>query len=355
VTPTLDDFALRARIQQTLGAWVDEQQQRLAPLGPDARRLVDAARDALEGGKRLRAAFCYFGYLAVAGPPADEEALIKACAALEVLHASALVHDDYMDASETRRGRPSTHRAFAIQHRHSGMHGDPERYGAASAILLGDLMLSWADEMLRSCGLPEDRVAEGLAVLDHTRSEVIVGQFLDVSIQARGHGTVEEAMNVLRYKSAKYSVERPLHLGATLAGAGAHTLEELSEFGLPVGEAFQLRDDLLGVYGDPKETGKPAGDDLVEGKRTVLIALAVAKGSPIAAHRIDAALGRPLTETEVDEIRGLIERTGARGEVERLIEELTTRALGALDASGLAEPGRGPLHELAIAATRRRL
>jgi geranylgeranyl diphosphate synthase type I len=355
VTPALDDSAFRGQIQETLDAWVAEQERRLAPLGADARRLVEAAREALGGGKRLRAAFCYYGYLSVAGPAVDQGALLRACASLEVLHASALVHDDYMDASETRRGRPSTHRAFASQHHQHGMHGDAERFGAAAAILLGDLMLSWADEMLRSCGLAEDRVAAALAILDHTRSEVIVGQFLDVSIQARGHGTVDEAMQVLRYKSAKYSVERPLHLGATLAGADAATIEELTAFGLPVGEAFQLRDDLLGVYGDPAETGKPAGDDLVEGKRTVLIAMAQAHGSPINAHRIDAALGRRLTPAEVNEIRDLIERTGARAEVEQLIEKLTSSALYALEASALAEPGRSALRELAIAATRRRV
>jgi geranylgeranyl diphosphate synthase type I len=355
VTRALDDAEFRTRIQQTLDAWVDDQGRRLAPLGADAGRLVEAARRALTGGKRLRAAFCYYGYLAVADPPPDMDALVKACASLEVLHASALVHDDYMDASETRRGRPAAHRAFASQHREAGLRSDPERFGAAAAILLGDLMLSWADEMLRSCGLPDERVAEALAILDHTRSEVIVGQFLDVSIQARGRGTVDEAMLVLRYKSAKYSVERPLHLGATLAGADAATLEELTGFGLPVGEAFQLRDDLLGVFGDPVETGKPAGDDLVEGKRTVLIAMAEAHGSPVVAHRIDSALGRPLSPVEVAEVRGLIDQTGARAEVERLIEKLTAQALDALEASALAEPGRGALRDLAIAATRRRV
>src|SRR5918998_2867049 len=163
---------------------------RLAPLGPDAGRLL-----------------------------AEERALLRACAALELLHASALVHDDYMDASDTRRGRPATHRAFEAEHRRAGWRGDPRQYGAAAAILLGDLLLSWSEELLRRCGLPLERVVAAMALFDLCRSEVITGQFLDVSVQARGAADVDAAMSVLRYKSAKYSIERPLHVGASLAGA----------------------------------------------------------------------------------------------------------------------------------------
>src|SRR5215207_3999476 len=179
-----DGSAFRERLRQVLDGFLDEMAGRVAPLGRDAAAL------------------------------------------LELLHASALVHDDYMDASDTRRGRPATHRAFASAHREAGWRGDPEQYGASAAILLGDLLLTWSDELLRRCGLPADRVVAALAAFDHTRSEVITGQFLDVSVQARGQADVDAAMTVLRYKSAKYSIERPLHIGALLAGA---TLEQLAE------------------------------------------------------------------------------------------------------------------------------
>jgi geranylgeranyl diphosphate synthase, type I len=278
---------------------------------------------------------------------------MRACASLELLHASALVHDDYMDASDTRRGRPATHRLFEDEHRAAGWRGDPEQYGAAAAILLGDLLLSWSDELLRRCGLPFAQVAPALEVFDRCRSEVIAGQFLDVSVQARGRADVETAMTVLRYKSAKYSIERPLHIGAALAGASVDTMSELSAFGLPLGEAFQLRDDLLGVFGDPATTGKPAGDDLIEGKRTVLVALALDAASPAEAALLDRSLGTDLSEDQVAELRRIIDACGAHAQVEAVIGELADHAVTALDKADLDEPARAVLRDLASAATQR--
>ena len=219
-----DQEKFRAELQAAIDSFLDEQADRLAPLGDDAARLVAEGRAAVTGGKRFRAAFCYWGFRAAAREGYDDRAVLRAAASLELLHASALVHDDLMDASDTRRGRPATHRGFAALHQEQAWPGDPEQYGAAAAILLGDLLLSWSDELLRRCGMPWDRVGPALDVLDTCRSEVIAGQFLDVSAQARGRATVDEAMTVLRYKSAKYSIERPLHIGAALAGAGPETL-----------------------------------------------------------------------------------------------------------------------------------
>jgi geranylgeranyl diphosphate synthase, type I len=188
-----DQSAFRARVQTALDEFLDEKAGRLAPLGADAGRLLAEARASVSGGKRFRAAFCYWGFRAIAGTAQAgpdgtdaDAALVRACASLELLHASALVHDDYMDASDTRRGRPATHRGFEAEHRRDGWRGDPEQYGAAAAILLGDLLLSWSDELLRRCGLPLDLVVAALDVFDRCRSEVITGQFLDVSVQARG-------------------------------------------------------------------------------------------------------------------------------------------------------------------------
>jgi geranylgeranyl diphosphate synthase type I len=350
---TWDPALFRDQVQAVLDAFLDERAAELAPLGPDATRLITEARTSVAGGKRFRAAFCHWGYRAVRPDVPDEKALTRACASLEMLHASALVHDDFMDASDTRRGRPATHRAFEAEHRAAGWRGDAVQYGAAAAILLGDLQLGWAEDMLRHSGFSEAEVAPGLTLFEQCRNEVIAGQFLDVSVQARGRADVDTAMTVLRYKSAKYSIERPIHIGAALAGASEGQLAQLGRFGLPLGEAFQLRDDLLGVFGDPAATGKPAGDDLVEGKRTVLVALALDAAPRAAAVRLDAALGTPLSPADVDELRGIIEDSGARAQVEEVIGALADRAVAALQAADIDDDARGVLTDLAAAATQR--
>ncbi len=348
-----DGTAFRERIQAVLDEFLDEMAGRLAPLGPDAVRLLDEARASVGGGKRFRAAFCYWGFRALEPAPEDDRALLRACAALELLHASALVHDDLMDASDTRRGRPATHRGFESEHRADGWRGDPEQYGAAAAILLGDLLLSWSEELLRRCGLPLERVAAAMGLFDLCRSEVITGQFLDVSVQARGAADVEAAMTVLRYKSAKYSIERPLHIGAALAGADDAALAGLSAYGLPLGEAFQLRDDLLGVFGDAERTGKPAGDDLVEGKRTVLVALALDSAPSADAALLDRSLGTPLDDDLLARLQQIIDASGAHAQVESVISDLVELSLGALDRAPVRDDARGVLRQLAAAATDR--
>jgi geranylgeranyl diphosphate synthase type I len=350
-----DPAAFRTRLQAELDGFLAEQATALTPLGPDAALLVGAARDAITGGKRLRAMFCWWGFRAVrpVSDPQEEAWLLRAAAALELLHASALVHDDLMDASDTRRGRPSVHRAFEARHRDSGWRGDPRQYGEAAAVLLGDLLLAWSDELLRTSGFPDAAVLAALRFFDTTRTEVVTGQFLDVSVQARGGCDVGDSMRVLRYKSAKYSVERPLHVGAALAGATAAQVAALSAYGVPLGEAFQLRDDLLGVFGDPDVTGKPAGDDLSEGKRTVLVALAMQALPAEDAATLDSGLGRSLDPDEVAALQRLIRRSGAEAEVERRIEALTGDALAALEVRTLAPESAPGLRDLAGAATQR--
>ena len=350
-----DPERFRTSIEAACSAFCDAQRSLLEPLGDDAARLLDQARAAVSGGKRFRATFCWWGFQSVA-PPSDDAAaaaLVRACASLEFLHASALVHDDYMDASDVRRGRPATHRVFEALHRDRGWTGPSTGYGAAAAILLGDLLLSWADEMLRTCGLEAAAVLNALRYFDLTRTEVVAGQFLDVSVQARGQADVRTAMTVLRYKSAKYSIERPLHVGAALAGADPELIEQLSAFGLPLGEAFQLRDDVLGVFGDPALTGKPAGDDLREGKRTVLVARALEALPPGDAARLDDALGTLLTDAEVADLRDLIDRSGARQQVEAAITELTGQALAALAEARITGAARSALAALAARVTQR--
>lgn len=340
-----DDPDFRRRVDHTLADFVERQRELFAAMSPDLDELADAAIAFVAGGKRLRPQFCRAGWL-VAGGDIDDPDIVRAAASLEWLQGSALVHDDLMDGSDTRRGRPSVHRAFEAVHREEGRVGDPAGFGASTAVLLGDLMLSWCDELFRSSGLPT--VPAALAYLDLCKTEVVAGQFLDVLGQTRHTLSVDEAMRVVRYKSAKYTVERPLHMGAALAGADTALIDALSRFALPLGEAFQLRDDVLGVFGDPAVTGKPAGDDLREGKRTVLVA---------RAHELSDDAGRSLlakglgTAEAIGPITDLIRASGALDAVEADIARLEADADAAIDDIGGIAPS--VLAPLALTATRR--
>jgi geranylgeranyl diphosphate synthase type I len=304
------------------------------------------------GGKRLRPAFCFWGARAAGHP--DTDPIVRAAASLDLLHACALAHDDVIDHSDTRRGQPALHRRFEQLHAESGWTGDSADFGAATAILAGDVLLAWSGAMLAASGVDDDALRRARPVLDAMRTEVMSGQYLDIVEQARSDGTVESAMRVARYKSAKYTVERPLHLGAALAGAPAEIFQAYTAYGLPLGEAFQLRDDLLGVFGDPAVTGKPAGDDLREGKRTALIALAIERAEPSAKARIVAALGdAALDDPAVAEVRSEIAATGATKEVERMIDDRVAAARDALESAPLDPAGRDALLALVDAATSR--
>ena len=346
----LDRGELRRRVQTALDAFMAARRPGLAAVSPELVPLTDALTELISGGKRLRPAFCFWGHLGAGGADSDE--LVVAAASLELFQACAIIHDDVMDQSDTRRGKPAVHRRFAEMHRDEDWHGDPEVFGAGAAILLGDLCLTWSDEMLATSEAP--RLAAGKAVYDAMRSELMGGQYLDLLEQARGGGSVERALRVARYKSAKYTIEKPLHLGAALAGAGQEVFDAYSGYGLPLGEAFQLRDDVLGVFGDPSQTGKPAGDDLREGKRTVLIAIAMEAASPEQASVVRRHLGDPhLGEPGVSALRTVLTDTGAVGRVEGLIATLMDDAMAALAAAPLTEPAREVLGELAVAATSR--
>ena len=353
MTSPLEAEDLGPRVQSALDAFVARQAVRLGGVSADLAPMVEAVSALLSGGKRLRPAFCYWGWRGAGA--ADGDAIVRAASSLELLHACALIHDDVMDGSDIRRGQPAVHRRMARLHEASGWRGSAEAFGTGGAILVGDLCLAWADELLYDSGLDDAALRAGKPVLDEMRTELMAGQYLDLREQAQAAGSVEGAMRVLRYKSAKYTVERPLQLGAALAGAGEDLATIYSAYGLPLGEAFQLRDDVLGVYGDPAETGKPAGDDLREGKQTLLVAYALAEASPAGVVLLRARLGDPqLDDAGVDDLRTVIQTSGALARVEDLIGRLTAEALGALGSAParlVAEPGAWALAELAHAAT----
>jgi len=343
----------RLRVEAALRDFVTVATTDLTDIASELTSVAEAAaRFVLDGGKRLRPAFCFWGARAVGA--VDSDALVRAAASLELLQACALVHDDVLDRSATRRGQPSIHEQFATLHDVSGWQGDSAAFGEGVAILLGDLYLIWSDSMLATSGWDPAGLERARPIIDAMRTELMAGQYLDVIEQARGGGSVERALRVARFKAAKYTVERPLHLGAALAGAEAEAMLALSGYGIPLGEAFQLRDDLLGVFGDPERTGKPAGDDLREGKRTVLIALAVETADGAARSTIDRHLGNPdLDDQAVESLREIVTASGATTAVEQMIDERVDAALRALTAAGLDHDATVALVGLARAATQR--
>jgi geranylgeranyl diphosphate synthase, type I len=324
----------------------------------DAIRALDEF--VLSGGKRIRPTFAWWGWRGAGGEPdaPEADAVVRAIGALELVQACALIHDDLMDGSATRRGRPTVHIEFAARHRSAGWRGQPDRFGEAAAILLGDLAMCWADDMLRGAGLPADALRRMAQPWDAVRTEVLGGQYLDVLHQATGDGTEHAALQINRYKTAAYTVERPLHLGAAIAGAGPDLVDAYRQFGADVGVAFQLRDDMLGVFGDPDVTGKPAGDDLREGKHTLLLACATKRAEAAGDRAALAVLGQAvgnldLQPDELDRARDVLLELGAVRAVEQRIAELTESGLDALIGARIAAPAGDRLAELAIAATRR--
>jgi len=344
---------IRDQVGSALRGFLAQQRAALLRAGTELLPGLDALEELLAAGKRLRPAFCYWGWRGAGGE--DGQAILAAAASLELLHASALVHDDLMDGSDTRRGRPSLHRLFAIHHADQRWRGSPESFGAGAAILMGDLLLAWTDGMYHASGLPAGALRRGQAVLDLMRTEMIAGQYLDLLGQAAGNGTVDSALRVAEYKTARYTIERPLHLGAALAGFPDGPIPAaFSAYGLPLGAAFQLRDDILGVFGDPAQTGKPAGDDVREGKRTVLLAIARARAGAGQARVIDGRLGDPrLDEAGLAEVRAVITDTGALAACEAMIGERVAEAVAALGQAPVTDEARTALAELAVAATAR--
>jgi geranylgeranyl diphosphate synthase type I len=352
----LDAEDLRARVHKLLEEFLSRQVQALESVSPDCAPMVEAVADLMRGGKRLRPAFCYWAWRGAGG--ADSEQILTAATALEFFQAAALIHDDVMDDSDTRRGMPAVHRRFATLHRRAGWAGDGDRFGMAGAVLVGDLCLVWSGELFAASGLPPEQLSRGRVMFDPMRTELMGGQYLDMLEQALAarhrDGAVERARRVIRYKSAKYTIEHPLLIGGLLAGADDELLAAYSAYGLPLGEAFQLRDDVLGVFGDPERTGKPAGDDLREGKRTVLVAKALERATPAQAALVQRLLGDPrLDAGGVAALREAIRATGALQAVEELIAELVAQARVALAGAQVTAPAREILAGLVDAATAR--
>lgn len=316
---------------------------------PQMVRLVEVLSEFMTGGKRIRPVLTMVGWQAVGGE-SGSDVVARVAASLEMFHAFALIHDDIMDDSDTRRGRPTIHRVLTGKRPEDRT----DRFGRSAAVLLGDLAFTWSDHLLHTAGISPAQAAAVLPLITEMRTEVMLGQFLDLQATGTLTDDVEATLTVSRYKTAKYTVERPLHIGAALAGADPRAMAACTAYALPLGEAFQLRDDLLGVYGEVSVTGKSRLDDLRSGKNTTLVALALRAGDADQVARLRALIGNPvLDEADAEEIRAIFASTGARDTVERMIDDRHRQALRALDSAPFTDAAVTTLKHLADTATRR--
>ena len=344
-TPEVDPARL---VEDRILELLDEESRRWSLQQPELFDLFDELRRfVLQGGKRLRPAFCFWGAVGAGADPGDPR-LRDAGSALELLHAFALIHDDVMDGSDRRRGAPSLHRTFEDHHRRRALHGEARRYGEGLAVLAGDLAFVYADTLLDAAP-PFAR-----DVWHQLRVELTMGQWIDVVGAARRDRSPERARWVASYKSGRYTVERPLQLGAALAGR-PDLFDPFSRLGRPLGEAFQLRDDLLGALGDPCRTGKPVGDDLRDGKPTLLLALATERAGPADRCLLARAGAGDLTDDELRALQHVLVTSGAAEIVEREIAGLVEHAVEALEHCALRPPADEALRRLCgLAAWRER-
>lgn len=353
--PEAEQAQFVAAVAAKLAGFLESKREMLQRISPETLTLLDCIGDLVTGGKRLRALMCYWGWRG-AGGRADAAGIVDAGAALELFQAAALIHDDIIDRSDIRRGAPSVHRRFSQLHQRHRWVLDAERFGHAAAILAGDLCLSFSEEVFAGIGVPTAAGTHAREVFNVMRAEVMAGQYLDILEEVSGpskpaDGAVARAQSIIRYKSAKYSTEHPLVLGGALAAGTADLLDGYAAFALPLGEAFQLRDDILGVFGDPANTGKPAGDDLREGKRTVLVGYTLESATPEQAAFVDERLGiQDLGEDEIARIRQIISGSGALAATESLIERYSTAAFDALAALDIGITPAASLRLLAEAA-----
>lgn len=353
-------------VHQRLSTFFEHSEQEFHAIGSEFAHAVSILKNfTLLGGKRVRPTFAWAGIRAgLEGGggttsfalPADNpnpEFFLNAIAAMELIQACALIHDDIIDHSDTRRGHPTAHRLFQRRHIEKCWSGASEHYGTSLAVLTGDLALAWADDMLCDSQL----TPQALAHISHPwramRTEVIAGQILDVTLEANGSESVEDSLHVNSLKTASYTVARPLHIGAAMVGADPRIITTLRTLGQDIGEAFQLRDDQLGVFGDPDITGKPSGDDLRTGKRTVLINWALQHGRSHHAQELRDGLGHATTEEDIDRLRAIIIATGAAEEIEQWITARSTRAIETIHSAGLEDTITAELVEMTTTLSNR--
>lgn len=341
--------ALRARVDAVLREFTQYESEQFVAVDADLLPVAEQLSAAVAGGKRLRAAFCYWAWRAGGQP--DSDALVRAAAAIELVHAAAVVHDDLIDESSVRHGRPSAH--IALRSAVTGR-ARPAAGGRSLAMLAGDLLMSWAGQLFASCGLPAACLGRARGLWAVMARELIAGECLEI-LRTGARPDTGSSLQVIRYKTAKYTVEHPLHIGGALAGAPGSLMKTFTAYGLPLGEAFQLRDDLIGLFGDPEHTGKSNLDDISGNRPTALLAETWSAATTAERGELRGLLGRSgLDADALSRMRAIMRRTGAPTRIEEMITQRVQAATGALAAAGLPACAADALSRLVASAADRR-
>ncbi|MFE7899564.1 polyprenyl synthetase family protein [Streptomyces sp. NPDC057424] len=345
-----ESAAVTSRVNGSLDAFL---KQRIAgETDPAAREVLTMLRDfTMNGGKRIRPLFCYWGWRGAGGSPDDAD-VITVAAALELFHTAALIHDDIIDNSDLRRGRPTLHLALDKWHAAQDWRGESRAFGESGALLTGNACLVWSEEMFHGSPLVTRR-ERARQLFARLRTSAVYGEFLDLVGETRG-GLLSDALKIIRHKTASYTVRYPLQIGGALAGADDAVLAAYDTFGLMLGEAFQLRDDLMGLFGTSELTGKDASDDARKGKPTALIAVARKLADPEQHARLDLLYGvEQLGQDGLAELRDVVRATGAPAVIEQIIRDRHAGAVRALREAGLQASALTELESLAAASVHR--
>ena len=338
-------LSLKIRIDAVLLEFVEHEATLLEAVSPELAPVGTQLRAAVADGKRLRGMFCYWGWRAAG--QGESDAAVRAAASMELVHAAALVHDDIIDDSAIRRGSPSTHMAL----RHAVPESrDRDAASRALAMLVGDLLMAWAGQLFAACGLPGAYVARARPLWSTLARELVAGECLEVlrtGAETPAADAVRGAVEVARFKTAKYTVEHPLHIGGRLGGASEPLLRTFTAYGVALGEAFQLRDDVLAVFGDSALTGKSNFDDVAGAKPTALMACALEAADPSERAELRGLLGRgDLGPADLERLRKILTVTRARERVETMIDARARAALRALARTSMPRQAADALREL---------
>lgn len=298
-----------------------------------------ARKITMSGGKRARAAFMYFGYIAAGGK--EKEKIIKASVSIELIHSFLLMHDDIIDRDSLRHGIKTTHIYYGEIAKKYFKHKDADHFGNSMAIIVGDMMYAFGNQVLFESGFEPALIVNALHRLQGVVSRTVVGESQDILIENKGEATEQEILQMYENKTARYTIEGPLHLGAILARADEKMMQSLSDYSIPAGIAFQIQDDILGVFGTVGKTGKPVGSDVRQGKQTILVAKALEKASRAQKEILKKCLGNSdLTEKDLDEFKKVIIETKSLEYAQKLAQDLIAEAKGKIEKVEMNEEAR---------------